>query len=254
MHIIPLLIALLPWLQGAFNCPSCGSDNVVKNGKIHNGKQNHKCNDCGRQFVQNPQKKTITQEEKNLIDKLLLEKIPLAGIARVVGVSESWLQNYVNQKYDSVPRKVNVKTKKKGRLTIQCDEMWSFVGNKKNKLWIWLALDVETHEIVGVYVGSRDKKGATGLWDSLPPVYRQCAVCYTDFWEAYNAVFPSNRHCAVGKESGKTNLIERFNCTMRQRISRLVRKTLSFSKKVENHIGAIWYFIHHYNASLACQI
>jgi hypothetical protein len=38
---------------------------------------------------------------------------------------------------------------------------------------------------------------------------------------------------------------------MRQRISRLVRKTLSFSKKLENHIGAIWYFIHHYNASLS---
>ncbi|HEY9821092.1 MAG TPA: IS1 family transposase, partial [Candidatus Sericytochromatia bacterium] len=43
---------------------------------------------------------------------------------------------------------------------------------------------------------------------------------------------------------------ERFNCTLRQRISRLVRKTLSFSKKLDNHLGAIWYFIHHYNASL----
>ena len=42
----------------------------------------------------------------------------------------------------------------------------------------------------------------------------------------------------------------RFNCTMRQRIARLVRKTLSFSKKLENHIGAIWLFIHHYNKSL----
>ncbi|MCE2978086.1 MAG: IS1 family transposase, partial [Pseudanabaena sp.] len=47
-----------------------------------------------------------------------------------------------------------------------------------------------------------------------------------------------------------TNYIERFNCTMRQRVSRLVRKTLSFSKKLENHIGAIWFFIHHYNSSL----
>ncbi|MDF5738566.1 IS1 family transposase, partial [Nostoc sp. S13] len=55
-------------------------------------------------------------------------------------------------------------------------------------------------------------------------------------------------HRAVGKESGKTNHIERFNNTMRQRISRLVRKTLSFSKKLDNHIGAIWYFIHHYNS------
>ena len=61
---------------------------------------------------------------------------------------------------------------------------------------------------------------------------------------------PSKRHKAVGKETGKTNYIERFNCTMRQRIARLVRKTLSFSKKLENHIGAIWLLIHHYNKSL----
>ncbi|NJL48662.1 MAG: IS1 family transposase, partial [Leptolyngbyaceae cyanobacterium SM2_5_2] len=55
---------------------------------------------------------------------------------------------------------------------------------------------------------------------------------------------------SVGKDSGKTSHIERFNCTLRQRVSRLVRKTLSFSKKLENHIGAIWLFVHHYNASL----
>ena len=139
---------------------------------------------------------------------------------------------------------------KKSQLTIQCDEMWSFVEMKSNKKWIWLAIDVASKQIVGVYVGSRDRIGAKGLWDSLPPVYRQCAVCYTDFWSAYEEIFPTKRHKAVGKESGKTNCIERFNCTMRQRISRLVRKTLSFSKKLENHIGAIWNFIHHYNAEL----
>ncbi|MEM8723867.1 MAG: IS1 family transposase, partial [Cyanobacteria bacterium P01_G01_bin.39] len=63
-------------------------------------------------------------------------------------------------------------------------------------------------------------------------------------------VIPSKRHRAVGKETGKTNYIERFNCTLPQRVSRLVRKTLSCSKKIGNHIGAIWYFVHHYNASL----
>ncbi|NEP53742.1 MAG: IS1 family transposase, partial [Moorea sp. SIO3C2] len=30
-----------------------------------------------------------------------------------------------------------------------------------------------------------------------------------------------------------------------------VRKTLSFSKKLENHLGAIWNFIHHYNQCLS---
>ena len=89
------------------------------------------------------------------------------------------------------------------------------------------------------------------LWNSLPPVYRQCAVCYTNFWGAYACIFPSKRHQPVGKDSEKTNHIERFNNTLRQRVSCLVRKTLSFSKKLENHIGAIWYFIHHYNYVLS---
>ena len=128
--------------------------------------------------------------------------------------------------------------------------MWSFVSHKSHKQWIWLALDVKTREIVGVHIGDRSREGARKLWQSLPSVYRQCAVCYSDFWEAYQEVIPSKRHQAVGKETGKTNYIERFNCTLRQRVSRLVRKTLSFSKKLKNHIGAIWYFVHHYNSSL----
>lgn len=232
-------------------CPRCGSSHCVKNGSIHNGKPKNQCNKCGRQFVDNPENGSISEEARGLIDRLLLEKIPLAGIVRVTGVSERWLQNYVNEKYEKVPKQIVVRAKPKGHLTIQCDEMWSFVEHKGNKQWIWLAMDVDSREIVGLYVGNRDKEGAQGLWDSMPPVYRQCAVAYTDFWEAYAAIFPAKRHRAVGKETGKTNYIERFNCTIRQRISRLVRKTLSFSKKLENHIGAIWYFIHHYNASLA---
>ena len=39
-----------------------------------------------------------------------------------------------------------------------------------------------------------------------------------------------------------------FHIGLCQRCSRLVRKTLSFSKKLANHIGAVWYFIHDYNA------
>jgi IS1 family transposase len=57
----------------------------------------------------------------------------------------------------------------------------------------------------------------------------------------------------VGKETGLTNdveRVERLNNTLRQRISRLVRRTLSFSKSWVNHEAAIWRFIHHYNASL----
>lgn len=146
--------------------------------------------------------------------------------------------------------------------------MWSFVGSKKNKQWVWLAIDAESREIVGVVIGDRSRQSAQqhrskasqscasaticaiGAVQSLAAVYRQCAVCYTDFWKACEQVLPSKRHRAVGKDTCKTNYVERFNNTLRQRVGRLVRKTLSFSKKLSNHIGAIWYFIHYYNTVL----
>jgi insertion element IS1 protein InsB len=54
---------------------------------------------------------------------------------------------------------------------------------------------------------SRSRKAAKRLWLSLPAVYRQCAVAYTDFWQAIQADLPSTRHKAVAKETGKTNYI-----------------------------------------------
>lgn len=230
------------------HCPRCGEKEIVKNGSLTNGKPKYKCKVCGRQFVKDPRKGRISEETKELIDKLLLEKLPLSAIARVTGVSEQWLQSYVNKKYEEVKTEVEDSKKSKGRLTIECDELWSYVGNKENKQWIWLAMDKDTGRIVGVAIGDRSHKTAEQLWNSLPGVYRQCAVSYTDFWDAYSIVLPACRHRTVGK--GKTNHIERFNCTLRQRVSRLVRKTLSFSKKLSNHIGAIWFFIHHYNATI----
>jgi len=93
------------------NCPRCSSQNVVKNGSIHNGKPKSKCNDCGKQFVINPTKKYIPKETWDLVDKLLLERISIAGISRVTGISEPWLQKYINTKYKDV--KLDVENIKK---------------------------------------------------------------------------------------------------------------------------------------------
>ena len=101
-----------------------------------------------------------------------------------------------------------------------------------------------------VRVADREHKGDGSLYPqfidslnaggSLPQRCHASALCVIPiFWSAYDQIFPESRHRCVGKKSGKTNLIERFNCTLRQRVFRLVRKTLSFSKKLENHIGAI---------------
>jgi transposase-like protein len=92
-------------------CPNCKSDNSKKNGSIHNKKQKFKCNDCGRQFIKNPTKKYITQEQWELVDKLLLEKLPIAGISRVTGISEPWLQRYINKKYEDTKKIIDCKKK-----------------------------------------------------------------------------------------------------------------------------------------------
>jgi insertion element IS1 protein InsB len=93
-------------------CPNCQSHNFKKNGRIHNGKQRYWCKDCGRQFTPEGTKKMIGEETRAMVDRLLLEKLPLAGIARAVQVSETWLQEYVNAKYQAVQKQVKVPVKK----------------------------------------------------------------------------------------------------------------------------------------------
>ena len=92
-------------------CPKCTSTQTVKNGRIHTGKQRFKCRDCGRQFVQDPANPPIAQSTRDLIDKLLLERLSLAAIVRVTGVSERWLQSDVNQKYYLTPKQAEVPQK-----------------------------------------------------------------------------------------------------------------------------------------------
>ncbi len=91
--------------------------------------------------------------------------------------------------------------------------MWSDVGSKAKKQWIWLAIEARTGEIMGVYIGDRTSQSAKQLWHSLAPVYRQWAICDTDFGPAYSQVLPSKRHRGVGQETGDTSYIERFNHT-----------------------------------------
>jgi len=97
---------------GNMHCPKCNSQNTIKNGSIHNGKPKFMCNNCGRQFIENPTKKVISKEIWELVDKLLLEKIPIAGISRVTGISEPWLQKYINNKYENVDQQIIVVKKK----------------------------------------------------------------------------------------------------------------------------------------------
>jgi insertion element IS1 protein InsB len=64
-------------------------------------------------------------------------------------------------------------------------------------------------------------------------------------------VIPAAQHRAISKLAPKTNHLERVNNTLRQRVSRLGREALSFSKKLAKHLGAIKLFICHDNLTKA---
>ena len=130
--------------------------------------------------------------------------------------------------------------------TLERDELWSFVCRKKNKRWVWLALCRRTRQSVAYALGNRGEATARLLWAHIPFAYRNGTV-YTDFWDAYQHIVPEGQHQAVGKESGQTNHIERWNNTLRQRVGRFVRKTLSFSKCESMHENCLRLFAHEYN-------
>jgi insertion element IS1 protein InsB len=87
------------------------------------------------------------------------------------------------------------------------------------------------------------------LWDKIPDAYRD-ATCSTDFWKASAAVVPDDQHEAVGKETGETAHVARFNNTIRQRWARLVRKTLSFAKSSLLHDSCLRFLLWRYTMEM----
>jgi insertion element IS1 protein InsB len=118
-----------------------------------------------------------------------------------------------------------------------------------NQHWIWFALCRKTRQLVAFVIGDRGEATCRKLWRAIPQIYR-CGTCYTDFWQAYQAVIPCENHQPVGKETGETAHIERFNNTLRQRLARFVRKTLSFSKSSLMHEICLKLFIWRYNMDI----
>jgi insertion element IS1 protein InsB len=238
-------------------CPQCQSPKYKKNGHIHNGKQKHHCHDCGRQFVDCFEQYLIPEDTRALIERLLVERISLRGICRAVGVTLKWLLGFLVRCIATLPDHLHVQPVSwtqdimVQRLEVEADEMASFVHKKANKQWIWIAMDEKTRQVIAFHVGDRSRRSAKRLWAKIPHAYRQHATFYTDRYVAYKGVIPVAQHRAISKLARQTNHIKRFNNTLRQRVSRLVREALSFSKKLANHVGALKLFICHYNLTRA---
>jgi insertion element IS1 protein InsB len=173
--------------------------------------------------VASAEDRIISSEQRTLIEHLRRERISLRGICRAVGVSLTWLLHFMVERFAAC-----------------LDHL--------------LAMDAKIRQIIAFHVGDRSPDSAKQLWAKIPLVYREQTTFHTDQYEAYQGVISAAGHKAITKHARRTNYVERFNNTLRQRVSRLVRETLSFSKQLAHHIGAIKYFICHYNLTRAAAL
>src|SRR5437588_3375796 len=146
--------------MNSLRCPRCGLSHTKKNGHTHYRKQNYRCLRCGRQFVSDSQR--VGDDARALVQRLLLERLSLRGICRVSGLSLTWLLQFIAALYAQLPDDLYARpTAPRGqvhllRLEAEVDELWSFVGRKADKRWLWLAA-VQLHlAAAGRAAGTQD--------------------------------------------------------------------------------------------------
>jgi insertion element IS1 protein InsB len=165
-------------------CPQCGLSHTKKNGHTHYRQQNYRCKRCGRQFVSDSQR--VGNDTRALVKRLLLERVSLRGICRITGLSRTWLLQFIATIYERLPDDLCVTPASHGRrvhllrLEAEVDELWSFVGKKADKRWLWLAFDKENRQVLAFYVGDRSRESARRLWQRILAAYRERATCYSD--------------------------------------------------------------------------
>ncbi|MBP7689336.1 MAG: IS1 family transposase [Thermoflexales bacterium] len=227
------------------DCPDCGRANLVKNGQDYQGDQKFRCNDCGRCGTFDTTGR-YTPERQAEILRAYQERSSMRGIQRTFGVARTTLARWLKQTAATQPTVAETLDAVRGDNVLELDELWSFVTSKDNQRWVWIAFCRRTRQVVAFFSGDRSAASCRKLWARLPDAYRNCRT-FSDFWNAYQNVFVTGNHRSVGKESGETHHVERWNNTLRQRLARFVRKTLSFSKSDFYHELVLRLFIIRYN-------
>jgi insertion element IS1 protein InsB len=212
------------------NCPHCFSSKVVKNGLKKNGHQNYLCKICDKQFQHEYLYWGADISIKRLVISMLVNGNGITDIATILQISKGCVLRTL-VKVGSV---INLNPSKKHYHKVQIDELYSFVGHKKKKVWILYAYCAETDEILSVTVGKRSAKQVKDLLKRLKNITVDWWC--TDGWSAFKEVLPYENHL-IGKKF--TKAIEGVNTSLRNSCKRLHRRTTSFSKKVFNHWCAI---------------
>src|SRR5512143_2827758 len=192
------------------HCPYCGCDSLIKNGSTR-GVPKWRCKTCGRQTsLKGDHTETDRQHDQARSEAVLLylSGLSLTAIGFLKSVVPStilrWVRRFAQQ------RAAKPHPGPGGVIVMEIDEVWHFVGNKKNKLWIWLALCRDTGQLVDWGCGDRDQTTLDRLLQRLK-AWKVLLVC-TDRDTCYDQAM--TRLCRWGNITRvKTRLGERNKST-----------------------------------------
>jgi|SRR6266516_382892 len=235
-----------------YTCHVCKSAHIVRNGTNRYGKAQYHCKDCGAYRVLKP-KLTSSEIEQQTVLRACLERSSLRGVERIFDVARQTVAQWIKAHVQKLPDIKDLLLPAESGDVLELDEIWGFVLKKAHTRWLWTAMCRRTRQIVAFVIGDRSKATCLRLWFEIPDEYKHCHT-FSDFWRAYQHVFPAETHNSVGKETGESAHMERWNNTLRQRVGRYVRRTLSFSKSDEYHSLFTRWFILQYNSGLSLTI
>jgi insertion element IS1 protein InsB len=187
-------------------------------------------------------KKKLQRIKKKLILNCYVEGMGIRSLCRVFKVATKTLRKWISTEGEEF-KQPDISEEK----FVSCDEMWTFVGKKEEKSWIWLVYSKMTQRVLGVYIGNRGQESAKKLIEQVENMKLYC----TDNWDAYNKAIDGSK-----REIGKRNTqdIERFNLNMRMWLARLVRRTIKFSKSIEMLKASVNMVVNRYNERISHQL
>ena len=226
--------------QITIKCPSCLSFSIKKNGWKIYGKQNYQCKDCHRQFIHDSELK-YKGCQSFIEDKIRLMLVRGCSIADIVAIEKVSKYKVLNVLVQS---DYQIKPKRRYYRRLQVDEFWTYVGCKRNKVWLVYAYDPDTNEIFTFVWGKRNLTTAKQLRAKLEELGVDFGYVCCDNWDSFLTAFDFDFK-KVGKRH--TVDIEGNNNRFRQRLRRVFRKTCCFSKKLINHFKAFDLLFHYVN-------
>jgi alpha-D-ribose 1-methylphosphonate 5-phosphate C-P lyase len=129
-----------------------------------------------------PSQKIIDEKTKDLIRRVLLERISLEGVCRAFEVSMPWLLEFIDGLMAQLPENLNAEVVAEDDeievVILEADELSSYVGSKENPQWLWLVMHSKTRQIVAMQVGARNKQTAEKLFFKLPEPLKKSPILY----------------------------------------------------------------------------